>query len=300
MSSPAPLLVGIDFTPSCLVALRTAIRLARASSRAVYAVHVIDQLVLQDLREALPDQPVDLEKQLMGDTALAWRDFIASEPDMGAVRFEAAIGHRIDGLLAAARALKPELVVLGAFGNRTARVGAGTMATAAVRKMPHDVLLVRDNAGGALRSIVVGVDYSETSLKALRAAIALAAREGATVHALHIFNGPWHTLHYRAPTPEADPHFIKQYRDALERRLRAVVEEARAAVGADTPEVGCSVVDEQSVRSTLMDQAVLLGADLVVIGTRGRANLRDLLLGSTAEKLLRELNTSVLAVKPAD
>jgi len=54
------------------------------------------------------------------------------------------------------------------------------------------------------------------------------------------------------------------------------------------------------VRSTLMDQAVLLGADLVVIGTRGRANLRDLLLGSTAEKLLRELNTSVLAVKPAD
>jgi nucleotide-binding universal stress UspA family protein len=79
-----------------------------------------------------------------------------------------------------------------------------------------------------------------------------------------------------------------------------VVDEARAAVGAHAPEVGCSVVDEQSVRSTLMDQAVLLGADLVVIGTRGRANLRDLLLGSTAEKLLRELNTSVLAVKPAD
>jgi nucleotide-binding universal stress UspA family protein len=300
MPSPAPLLVGIDFTPSCLAALRTAIRLARSSSRAVYAVHVIDQLVLHDLREALPGQPADLEKRLMEDAAIAWRDFIASEPEAGAVRFEAAIGHRIDGLLAAARALKPELVVLGAFGTRTARVGAGTMATAAVRKSPHDVLLVRDNAGGAFRSIVVGVDYSETSLKALRAAIALGAHEGASVHALHIFNGPWHTLHYRAPTPEADPHFIKQYRDALERRLRAVVDEARAAVGAHAPEVGCSVVDEQSVRSTLMDQAVLLGADLVVIGTRGRANLRDLLLGSTAEKLLRELNTSVLAVKPAD
>lgn len=300
MPSPAPLLVGIDFTPSCLAALRTAIRLARSSSRAVYAVHVIDQLVLHDLREALPGQPADLEKRLMEDAAIAWRDFIASEPEACAVRFEAAIGHRIDGLLAAARALKPELVVLGAFGTRTARVGAGTMATAAVRKSPHDVLLVRDNAGGAFRSIVVGVDYSETSLKALRAAIALGAHEGASVHALHIFNGPWHTLHYRAPTPEADPHFIKQYRDALERRLRAVVDEARAAVGAHAPEVGCSVVDEQSVRSTLMDQAVLLGADLVVIGTRGRANLRDLLLGSTAEKLLRELNTSVLAVKPAD
>jgi hypothetical protein len=41
-----------------------------------------------------------------------------------------------------------------------------------------------------------------------------------------------------------------------------------------------------------------VGADLIVLGTRGRTNLRDLLLGSTAEKVLRDSVCSVLAVHP--
>jgi nucleotide-binding universal stress UspA family protein len=40
-------------------------------------------------------------------------------------------------------------------------------------------------------------------------------------------------------------------------------------------------------------------ADLVVLGTRGEHSLRDLLLGSTAEKALAAAGCSVLAVKPA-
>jgi universal stress protein E len=39
-------------------------------------------------------------------------------------------------------------------------------------------------------------------------------------------------------------------------------------------------------------------ADLIVLGTRGRASIRDLLLGSTAERALAESRCSVLAVKP--
>lgn len=298
--SKSPLLVGVDFTPSCRSALRTAIRLGGESGSPVYAVHVIDSLVLQDLREALPDGAAGLDAKLVEDAGTAWSDFVAEMPEAAKVRFEATIGHRVEGFLAAVRALDPRVVVLGAFGTRAPSVGAGTMATAAVRKSPRDVLLVRDTAAGAFKRIVVGVDFSHTSLRALRVAMRLARDEGATLHALHIFNGPWHTLHYRAPTPEADPRFQKQYRDALERRLRAEVDGARTEIGTGAPDAECVVVDEQSVRSTLMDQAALLGADLIVIGTRGRTNFRDLLLGSTAEKLLSELGCSVLAVKPAE
>lgn len=39
-----------------------------------------------------------------------------------------------------------------------------------------------------------------------------------------------------------------------------------------------------------------IGADLIVLGTRGRTNLRYVMAGSTAERLLRELPCSVLAV----
>jgi len=41
-----------------------------------------------------------------------------------------------------------------------------------------------------------------------------------------------------------------------------------------------------------------VGADLVVLGTRGRTNLRDLLLGSTAERVVRDAPCSILTVKP--
>ena len=37
---------------------------------------------------------------------------------------------------------------------------------------------------------------------------------------------------------------------------------------------------------------------LVVLGTRGRTNLRDVLLGSTAERVVRDAPCSILAVRP--
>jgi len=41
-------------------------------------------------------------------------------------------------------------------------------------------------------------------------------------------------------------------------------------------------------------------ADLLVLGTQGRTNLRYALLGSTTERVLNELPCSALAVKPAE
>jgi nucleotide-binding universal stress UspA family protein len=38
--------------------------------------------------------------------------------------------------------------------------------------------------------------------------------------------------------------------------------------------------------------------DLVVLGTRGRTSLRDMLLSSTAERVVREAPCSILTVKP--
>ena len=41
-------------------------------------------------------------------------------------------------------------------------------------------------------------------------------------------------------------------------------------------------------------------ADLIVLGTRGRTKLEYVLLGSTAEGLLRELDCSVLSIRARD
>ena len=41
-------------------------------------------------------------------------------------------------------------------------------------------------------------------------------------------------------------------------------------------------------------------ADLVVVGTRGRTGMKAILLGTVAERIVRESPCSVLAVKPED
>jgi nucleotide-binding universal stress UspA family protein len=114
---------------------------------------------------------------------------------------------------------------------------------------------------------------------------------------LHAFQPPWRQLHYRAPTPEADPHFQQQYRAGLERRLVAFAGTLGDRVSSLKPTF--EVADCGGHRSGIVDAAARVHADLIVLGTRGRSTLRDILLGSTAEKVLRESRCSVLAVRPA-
>lgn len=204
------------------------------------------------------------------------------------------------GILRCARENKADLLVMGAFGNRQPDVGLGTVASACVRKSMTDVLLVRDSMGqmgnAPFKTILAAVDFSPTSLRAVERAALFAAKDGAELHLLHVFSPPWGELHYSAPSPLAPPHQQKEYRDALGRRLAEFCRPALEPHASVRTKM--SVYDYSGHRSGIAEYAGKVGADLVVLGTRGRTNLRDLLLGSTAEKTLEESKCSILAVKP--
>lgn len=310
MTGTGPIVVGVDFTARSRAALAAALRIGAELDRPVHAVHFIDPLVVADLREALSGADAaaggDLGPSIERDARQAWIGFAGADLDISTTRFTARVDEPIGGIVATATELGASLVVLGADEPEGAFLGFGTKATTCVRKAPCDVLLVRESHRGPFRRILVGSDFSPTAAKALRAAIAVAARDGADLRVLHAFHGPWNTLHYRAPTPEADPAFQRQYREALERRLASGVREvAEAAIAAGEAPAGFAsrihleLVDDGAHRSALAEYAKEVAADLVVLGTRGRGSIRDLLLGSTAQKVLRDANTSVLAVKPA-
>ena len=208
--------------------------------------------------------------------------------------------NRIVGILRRAREDKADLIVMGAFGHRTPDVGMGTVATACVRKSMTDVLLVRDTLASKgtapFKTIVAAVDFSPTSLRAVERAALFAAKDRAELHALHVCQDPWQTLHLGAPMPLNPVPAQKQYRDGLERRLAEFCRPALEPHGALRSTV--AIYDYAGHRSGIAEYAGKVGADLVVLGTRGRTNLRDLLLGSTAEKALEESKCSILAVKP--
>lgn len=300
ITKPRPLgsiVVGTDFTPCSAVALRQAMRLAARSGATLHVVHVIDITVVSEVESALSGYQKDIRDGLVRDAQAAWRAFAANIAGAESLPIDVVINNRLAGIVARTRESRADLLVLGAFGDRRPDVGLGTVATACVRKSASDVLLVRDTQQGPFKTAVAAVDFSETSARALERAAHLAAQDGADLHVLHVFSAPWRRLHYRAPSALVGAHQQKQYRDALERRL---VEFAKPVIERH-PSLQVRTVcgDEQGHRSGIVEYAKQIHADLIALGTRGKTNLRDILLGSTAERVLDESPCSVLAVKPA-
>lgn len=213
----------------------------------------------------------------------------------GKVHADITVGSPLREILRAVKSSHADLLVMG-LSERTGLHGAGTLASACLRKAPTKVLLVRPGHTGSFRTIVVGVDFSDTSRRALVQACRVARQDGSAVHVLHAFNGPWQQRPYRAAAPEARPDAIRQHTNGLQRRLEAFAGDLGMEVaGVNTT---FAVVNGQSHGEMLADYAREHDADLIVMGTRGQTNLRYVLLGSTAERIVREAPCSILAVKP--
>ena len=136
-------------------------------------------------------------------------------------------------------------------------------------------------------TILHPTDFSETADHARGVAVDLASRHGAT---LHLFHGQ--LLHLHEPT--------KPPLDAC-----AAVATAQAArlVERDPtrrrPDVRVSHLPGLSAFDAIMERVSQLQPDLIVMGTHGRTGLGRLLMGSTAEKVLRHAPGNVVTVKSA-
>lgn len=129
----------------------------------------------------------------------------------------------------------------------------------------------------------------------LDAAMAVAAADEAVVHVVTAWSLYGEDLlRRRLPAEEVDGYVNesrRQVEEAFRRELgpyaETIPERHRHLVRGDASEVIVRLVDE-------------VGADLIVIGTIARSGIPGLLIGNTAETILRRVRCQVLAVKPAD
>lgn len=138
--------------------------------------------------------------------------------------------------------------------------------------------------------ILVAVDGSPTSNKALVAALQLASESGGRVRLLHSFNElPYFTGY------EFSADLIQQCRGHAEKVLQDAVEIARAA-GVPT-DVKLVDTPGQRLGEVVAEEAGRFEADLIVVGTHGRRGIGRVLLGSGAEQVLRLAPVPVLAIR---
>jgi nucleotide-binding universal stress UspA family protein len=142
----------------------------------------------------------------------------------------------------------------------------------------------------AYQRILVPVDGSNTSNKALTAALQLAREGGGSVRLLHVLDELVYVTGF-----EASGELINVARDGAQRVLADAMEIAKAAgVKADS-----KLVDDIGLRlgETVAKEAADWQADLVVVGTHGRRGMGRVLLGSGAEQVIRLSPVPVLSIR---
>jgi nucleotide-binding universal stress UspA family protein len=142
----------------------------------------------------------------------------------------------------------------------------------------------------SIQKILVAVDFSEFADSVLDVAVEFAKQLSAELHLVHAFDVriPLVTP-YEVAIPTA---FIEEAREAAASKLAALIRKV-----ADDGVTATSHLSEVPAASAIVDLAEELGADLIIMGTRGHTGLKHVLLGSVAERTLRHAPCSVLTVK---
>ena len=140
-----------------------------------------------------------------------------------------------------------------------------------------------------IRRILVPVDFSEHSQKALRYALAFAAQFGAEVALVHIVEQMVYPGDWMYP-PLAVTDFSTEKRAEMIKRLRALDAES----GVKTQHVVRVGRAWQEVIEIARGQK----ADMIILATHGYTGLKHALLGSVAEKIVRHAPCPVLSVHP--
>ena len=142
--------------------------------------------------------------------------------------------------------------------------------------------------------ILVPIDGSPTSERALAEAAGLARLCSATLRLLHVMDPLMHITGYERPEV-----FVREIEPALRKAAQDLLAKARDRVADERVKVETELVDSvgQRVSDIILDQAAAWPADLIVIGTHGRRGVDRVLMGSDAEQVARRSPVPVLLVR---
>jgi nucleotide-binding universal stress UspA family protein len=146
-----------------------------------------------------------------------------------------------------------------------------------------------DSAGPP--SVLVATDFSPTADLALDWGIEVAAAHGGDLHIVH-------ALHLHGPLTDfipSPPDFDEHLQGIAVGKLDELAARAHERGVAATPHLELGLPSE-----AIVEAARGLGAGLVIVGSRGHGTFTDLLLGSTAQRVVQQAPCPVLTLHPGN
>lgn len=194
-------------------------------------------------------------------------------------------------ICAIAKQIPADLIVTPTHGRTGLKhVFLGSTAERLVQHSPCPVFVARKNERQSINTILVPVDFSDCSLTGLKYAIAFAERFAARIIVLHALD-----LGYAYTADGYAMYDISVLQDsarkAAEKQMQKFIRAARfGSVKFETAiEIGLSVWE-------ICEFAQNHDIDLIISATHGWTGLKHVLIGSTAEQVVRHAPCSVLVV----
>ena len=197
------------------------------------------------------------------------------------IEFDVKEGNPLEELLEDTNDVKADLVVIG---QRSGVNQHGILAKNLARKAQCNALIIPDKAKPQIRKIVVPVDFSEFSIKALRTAIALNLElyKPAEIVCINIYEVPNLSVYKIQKTKDQFKEMLeKDHQDAFTAFLNTHIPEHK-----DNIKVELICREDSGVAQYIVDYATNNQADLIVMGAKGHSQVELLLMGSVTEKLL--------------
>jgi nucleotide-binding universal stress UspA family protein len=292
------LLVATDFSQFSRAALARAVTCAEMLGSDVTAVHVIDRLDTDAAAHPFEihrnvDDVFELRQrsdQHLSELIAPWR--ARTKVDLQGLTLA---GEAYIEIVRAVQAERAGMVFVGHRGlTGLRRLLVGSTAERLARHCPVPVWVVRNEIDHPLKRILVATDFSDASSAALQVAAQLAQKTDAELDLLHVYDAlalaeqaPVGTLISENPRDEL--------REIAEKNLDELLRIHCSAIQAKVRRVAWGLPWE-----VIRKQARRGAADLIVVGSIGRSGIARMLMGNTAEKVLRLVDRDVLIVKPGN
>jgi nucleotide-binding universal stress UspA family protein len=295
------ILCAVDFSEFSRRALDHALSVARGYGSTVTALHVVAPAPTAAAGAYFGSEmaPPLLVPSMDRETASRELERLVTAEHVPGVMVETVVAEAAEtyrGILTQAVQLQSDLLVMGTHGRSGfERLFLGSTAEKVLRKAGCPVMTVPPKAPDAMprgpvpfSRIVCGVDFSASSRRALDYATSLAQQNAASLAVLHVID--IHPLYVDFAPPAAID--LEAWTHEATGRLRGLVPDGVRAA--------CSVAE--LVREGAPYQEILrlsheLGADLIVLGVRGRRAADLLLFGSTTHHVVREAQCAVLTLR---
>lgn len=145
------------------------------------------------------------------------------------------------------------------------------------------------------KTILFATDFSEGAEKAVAHARTLAKLTGAKLHLFHVITELSDKRRKRVPADVIDT-FIREVTRQANEDMESFCQLHFSGESAEGIELSHSI-DVGTGYTAILDEAKRINADMIVMGTHGRSGIEKVLVGSTAERVVRNALIPVLTVR---